>query len=258
MKKNALLIPALVAALLFANQISANEFIIKPLTLIAGPGQSVPFQVMSSAVFMVSQEIEPPGLVGVRVIEEGENEPRDVSLQENTTLRTLDGAFVPKKIGTAVIYGHRSPAVWTRTSKGWFPRGKRGLSDVQSSGRYEKYAKALVKIGGASEGFDRVVGHRLEIVPVDNPLKAVPGDELEFKILFEGRTLLSVPVYATYDGFSSSPDTYAFFRQPQGGLPVKVKITRPGTWMVRIEHRLPGNEDFDNDFIRATLVFRVD
>jgi uncharacterized GH25 family protein len=102
-----------------------------------------------------------------------------------------------------------------------------------------------------------VVGHRLEIVPVGNPAAAKTGDEITFKVLFEGKPL-STPVFATYDRFSESETTYAYYTEAADDGTARVKITHPGLWMVRVENTVPEkSEDHDTYVARAVLVFRA-
>ncbi len=105
--------------------------------------------------------------------------------------------------------------------------------------------------------YETVVGDRLEIVPVTNPAAAKVGDEITFKVLFEGQPL-STPVFATYDRFSENETTYAYYTEAANDGTAKVQITHPGLWMVRVETKVPEKtEDHDSYLARAVLVFRV-
>ncbi len=80
---------------------------------------------------------------------------------------------------------------------------------------------------------------------------------MEFRILFDGKPF-STNVYATFDGFSDNANTYAYFTETDEGGSAKVKITHPGTWMVRVQHEINGaTEDYDKHVMRAVLVFGV-
>jgi uncharacterized GH25 family protein len=94
-------------------------------------------------------------------------------------------------------------------------------------------------------------------VPVTNPAAAKVGDEITFKVLFEGQPL-SMPVFATYDRFSESETTYAYYTEAANDGTAKVQITHPGLWMVRVETKVPEKtEDHDSYLARAVLVFRA-
>jgi uncharacterized GH25 family protein len=108
-----------------------------------------------------------------------------------------------------------------------------------------------------TKGIGRWWGDRLEIVPVTNPAAAKVGDEITFKVLFEGQPL-STPVFATYDRFSESETTYAYYTETANDGTAKVQITHLGLWMVRVEINVPEKtEDYDSHLARAVLVFRV-
>lgn len=66
-------------------------------------------------------------------------------------------------------------------------------------------------------------------------------------------------MYATFDGFSTNPNTYAYFTETDEKGIAKVKITHPGMWMVRAEKETAEQtEDYDKHILRAVLVFGVD
>ncbi|MCP4690021.1 MAG: DUF4198 domain-containing protein [Desulfobacterales bacterium] len=124
--------------------------------------------------------------------------------------------------------------------------------------KYEKFCKTLITAEKADDGCKRVVGHKLEIVPVDNPGNAPLGKDLAFQVLYDG-ALLAAEVHATYDGFSTIPNTYAYFTETDENGIAKVKITHPGTWMVRVQHTIDDSTpDYDKHVMRAILVFGVD
>jgi len=234
---------------------NAHEFIIKPVQVSTEAGNKLPFSVLAAHVFMISEEAEPIEQVEISLIEK-ENKS-NVELRENPIFLTLDGAVEPKKEGTAIIAGHRKGMIWSQTTQGWKQAGKKELKGVISSGKYEKFCKTLINVGKADDGYKKVVGHKLEIVPVSNPAEAMIGKDMEFKILFDGKPF-STSVYATYDGFSTNPNTYAYFTETNEEGIAKVKITHPGVWMVRVEKEIAEpTEDYDNHVIRAVLVLGV-
>ncbi|MBI9092928.1 MAG: DUF4198 domain-containing protein, partial [Desulfobacterium sp.] len=98
---------------------------------------------------------------------------------------------------------------------------------------------------------------KLEIVPMTDPATVKINTEMEFKVIYDGKPL-STEVYATYDGFSSTPNTYAYFTECNDQGVAKVIITHPGTWMVRVQKKLEvPTQDYDSHVMRAVLVFEV-
>jgi uncharacterized GH25 family protein len=246
----------LVLALVFSPLAMAHEFIIKPVSMAPEPGEKLPFSVISAHVFMVSEEMEPLDQVDVSLIR-GETKT-NVDLVKNPTLMTLDGIVNLEDQGTYILCGHRKGMLWSQTTQGWKQAGKKGLSGVISSGKYEKFCKVLVNAGQSDEGYRQVIGHDLEIIPMGNPADVKVGDEASFKILFKGAPL-STKVYATYDGFSRHPNTYAYFTETdENGVGI-VKIHHAGRWMVRVENKIETKtEDYDTHALRAVLVFDIE
>lgn len=233
----------------------AHEFIIKPVQTHVEPNQKIPFSVVSCHVFMVSEEMEPGDQVDVSLITGNSVTP--IKLHSNPTLMSHDGVVKCESEGYAVISGHRQGMIWTQTTQGWKQESKKNLKGVVSSGKYEKFCKTLIKAGKATHGYDTIVKDKLEIVPMTNPAAAAVNTEMEFKILYDGNPL-STEVYATYDGFSANPNTYAYFTECNDQGIAKVKITHPGTWMVRVQKKVEQpTEDYDAHVMRAVLVFGV-
>lgn len=242
-------------ALALSGTAFSHEFIVKPVQTHPSPGQTLPFSVVSAHVFMSSEEMEPVDRVSVQLLKGEGNE--DISLAENETLMTLDGAAKIPGDGTCILAGHREGMIWTQTAQGWKQASKKGLSGVISSGQYEKFCKTLVTAGAADDGYKTVVGHALEIVPEDNPAGVRPGDEAAFRVLYEGKPL-STEVRATCDGFSSRPNTYAYLTETDETGVAHVRIDRAGLWMIRAEHKIDEpTEDYDTRVIRSVLVFDV-
>ena len=242
-------------ALFGANTAFGHEFILKPVALKTVPGGVLPFSVVSAHMFMVSEEMEPPDQVKVQLMGKTESEP--VELKPNEMLMTLDGQVKPKSEGTYILAGHRAGMIWTQTTQGWKQASKKGLTGVLGSGLYEKFGKTVITCGKSDDNYAKVVGHALEIVPVSDPSQARVGDYIAFKVLFNGQPL-STEVWATYDGFVDIPNTYAYFTETNGDNLALVKITHPGTWMLRVQKVNPkGTEDYDKHVMRAVLVFEV-
>lgn len=65
-------------------------------------------------------------------------------------------------------------------------------------------------------------------------------------------------VYATYDGFSSRPNTWAYMTETDENGVAYVKLHHPGIWMIRAENKIDqATEDYNTQVIRSVLVFNV-
>lgn len=239
--------------ILISGHASAHEWILKPQHWQAyHSGQVLPFSVVSSHVFMKSEEMENPDNVAASY------EGKEVPLVPNETYQCFDGKVTLGKAGTAILRSHRKGEIWSKTTQGMKKGDRKTLKGVIESRKYEKFCKTLLPVDGSSEGFDRVVGDALEIVPIDDPLKARVGDDVRFKILYNGQPVSPEIITATYDGFSDTPNTYAYFTEPYGDGEAKVRISAPGLWMVRVQHAVDvQGKDYERHFMRAVLVFPV-
>jgi len=232
--------------LVFVSLAQSHEFIIKPASSYAKPGEKLPFNVLSTHVFMTGEELLSAAAVKVSLLEGGKSV--DLPLKENNISQTLDGSATLQSRGTAIVAGHLLEPVETVSSQ---ETGK------PQKARFEKFSKALIVVESADKNYEKVLGHRLEIIPTTNPMAARIGDELTFKVLFDGKPL-QANVFATYDGFSRYYSTYAYVTESREGI-AHIKISHPGTWLVRVEKRIGEiGKPYELLVLKATLVFSVE
>jgi nickel transport protein len=114
-----------------------------------------------------------------------------------------------------------------------------------------KFAKALLNSGSASRGFDRVVGHRLELVPRTDPF-ATGGGDLQLEVMFDGKPLAGATVHAYGEG-STDPTKYVADR---AGI-ARLRPSRAGQQILSVSHELPSRHPdlATRDVYTATLVF---
>ena len=226
--------------------VRAHEFIIKPQQLRVEGGAKLPFNILATHFFMISEEVEPVNTVKAWFVE-GEKRTA-IELKENHVLQTLDGVAPLNRKGTALLIGHLQEPIEAVKGEG---------SNKTRRIKREKFAKALITVSTDDDSYKKTLGHKLEIVPVSNVMKARIGDELSLKILLDGKPLKS-PVQATYDGFSRRYNTYAYATETLEDGMAYVKVNNPGIWMVRVEKRIEEPaKDYDLYSLKATLVFAV-
>jgi len=219
MRKTLLSLALTALALTPSMSACAHEFMVIPeLWQQYRTDQIVPLSVYSTHVYVRGEELEPEG--STRLFHDGQELP----LTANSDWQTWDSKVKLAGEGTAIIAGHRLPMLYENI-------------------KYEKFAKLLLPTGEKTDGFNKVLGQRLEIVPLDDPFKAEPGDEIRFRILLDGKPVLVDEVYATYDGFSDIPNAWAFCSSPTAYGEATVKITRPGLWIVRVGLKLDEKGD---------------
>jgi uncharacterized GH25 family protein len=223
----------------------AHEFIVKPHRFHVNPGEKVSFSVLAAHVFMISDEMEPLNTVKIWLLEESKK--AELKLRENPKARTLDGEALLNRQGTAILVGQLEEPVETRAAQEGRPVAKI---------KREKFSKTLLVVGSPDKSYEKVLGHQLEIVPLSNPAVVRAGEELRVKLLLHGKPLNAM-VFATYDGFSKHDNTYAYATESKEGV-AHIKLTQPGTWMVRVENRREVQQkEFNQHVLKAVLVFSV-
>ncbi len=243
------------SVLIYASSLSAHEFILKPVKTKVKADTILPFSIMSSHVFMISEETEPIEHVKVTLI--GPNKITGVPIVTNDTLMTLDGAAKIKTDGNYLLSGHREGVIWCNTTQGWKQGSKKGLSGVVSSGKYEKFCKVLLSGPKPNDIYKKVLGDTLEIVPLTNPEAVQPGEEIAVQVLFKGKPV-STEIKATYDGFSDRPNTYAYVTEANEKGVAYVNIDHEGLWMIRAEYKDKAmTEDYDTHVLRTLFIFEI-
>lgn len=108
-------------------------------------------------------------------------------------------------------------------------RRKLGESDREGRERYSRFIKSLLQVGDKrDETYKKLIGLKLEIVPLENPYSKKIGDDLKFQVLFDGKPLVGRTVFA--DNRNSA--TQKLVTDGEGRI--TMKIERGGLWLVRL------------------------
>ncbi|PRQ00477.1 Nickel uptake substrate-specific transmembrane region [Enhygromyxa salina] len=117
---------------------------------------------------------------------------------------------------------------------------------VEEHERYTRSIKSLIRVGERSRGrlHRKPLGHRMEIVLLDDPYRMQPGEPLRAKVLFAGKPLAGVAVSALHsrvNGVVTARGT-----TDAGGV-VAFMIDQPGAWLLRLVYMQPcaGRRDED-------------
>lgn len=141
-------------------------------------------------------------------------------------------------------HGHRN------TSKLQVPDGAESLSSM-------KYAKALLQIRSATSNlYTKIVGHRLELVPLDDPFTMKSGESLSVKVYFEGKPLSGVFVELG-DGITPmEEENIPRFKTDEQGI-AAIPLAKVGPQLLVVDYLVPGvyPELAAHDLHNATLSF---
>ncbi|HJT19452.1 MAG TPA: DUF4198 domain-containing protein [Nitrospira sp.] len=141
-------------------------------------------------------------------------------------------------------YGHRN------TSRLQIPDGADSLSSM-------KYAKTLLPIrSAASNPYRTIVGHRLELVPLDDPFTLKPGASLSVRVYFEGKPLRGASV-EWGDGVTPMEEQdIPRFKTDEQGIAV-IPLAKTGPQLLVVDHFVPAahHKLAARDLHNATLSF---
>ncbi len=151
----------------------------------------------------------------------------------------LETPFQFKQEGYYIVYASTKSGYYTMALKGGeIHHYSKPMDEVEGrilvSSFYQQFAKAILKSGNPSRGFDRAVGFKMELIPLEDPSGLKSGDFIRLRVLFRGRPLPFVPVYATYEGFSTRDD-YAFATETDEKGIAEIRILHWGRWMVKAQ-----------------------
>jgi len=134
-------------------------------------------------------------------------------------------------------------------------RAQRGQTAARSREIYSRCAKALLQAGnGPAQGYDRVLGLPLELVPGTSPAGLPAGGELPVTLLFRGKPLAGALVVAVP---RDAPAARVSGRTGADGR-VRLRLDRPGDWLVKAVHMEPAPKGSGADWesFWASLSFR--
>ncbi len=106
---------------------------------------------------------------------------------------------------------------------------------------YSRCAKLLLQSGIApDETYSRVAGLPLEIIPLQNPYRLKQGDEMSFKVLYEGKPLpfALVKVWNRKNNNTILQDIYT----QKDGI-ITTRLGNTGSWMISSVKMVPSKEE---------------
>ena len=141
----------------------------------------------------------------------------------------------------------------------WVIRQREAAGTAATPGRerFRRSAKALLKVGGQSDGAStRSTGQRLEILPLEDPLALAAGATLRFQLRFEGQPRPGVLVKAWHKQ-GGQVTTIRGTTDPQGRFDMTLPFA--GNWMLNAVHMVPatGSAEIDWDSFWGSLSFQL-
>ncbi len=160
--------------------------------------------------------------------------------------------------GTYIIAAERKTGFYTKTTKGGKRQSKKGLSNVLSCSLSHMSMKGLLTVGKERTQVDRKVGQSLEIIPLANPAELSAGDYLPLQLLLHGKPYKGM-IFATYMGFSTEKDVFAYTAKTDRQGYGKIRILQPGIWLIKAEYSqpYPDQDECDEEKFIATLTLEV-
>ena len=133
-------------------------------------------------------------------------------------------------------------------------RTKAGTLSDSARENFARCAKLVVQVGGkTNDTYQKVTGLTYEIVPLSNPYSIKKGDELKFKVLFQGKpaAFAQVKVWNRGEGKTFVQN---IFTEKDGTL--TTRLSNSGMWMISSVKIIPSKQKFtDWQSFWATLTF---
>lgn len=173
--------------------------------------------------------------------------------REGTYLITMEGenAFVelPAERFNAYLKEHALDNVATL-------REKANATDKPGREMYRRISKLMVHVGQeVDDGYKKVAGLPLEIIPGKHPSTMKKGDLVQFKILFNGKPEFGARVYV-WNNKNNKIFNQPVYSQQDGTI--DVRIFNDGDWMVSVVKMIPvSNPKAEWQSFWSSLVFHV-
>ena len=272
---------AVAATLVSAAVLTAHDFWLVPNALTFAPGTSLEVLGQSGSSFPKSGGVTQPAQVAeARIVgKSSDDKITDLSVSG----KSLKLTHKPAAAGQYVV----AVALVSRTAKTTPAALQRYIAlegAPELAARYEqegkypkvdsvsritaKYAKTIVEVGSnGPRAFDKLLGHALEIVPLDDPAHTHAGGSMRVRLLFHGKPVANAHLRAGWGSPAAVHDTTAGPVTPSrpdqvivtdaGGV-AKVAVSEAGLWNVRTVYgaAMQGMPEHWEVFF-STMVFSV-
>lgn len=264
------------AILMVAGILSAHDFWLVPNAFTVAGGGSIEVRGQTSSRFPTSESaVVPERVAEARVIAgTGDTRVTDLSVSEKSLLLRHKPAGMGQHIVAVALVARTSKTTPAGLKRYIALEGNTALAErYEREGTYPKvdsltqraakFAKTIVEVGrGGPRLFDRVVGHLLELVPLNDPALLRAGDSLTVRLIYRGQPVAGTELHAGAAPDSSSqpnadarPKDLGVVTNSQGVA--RIPLNRSGLWNVRTLYAAPGTSAIEWDVSFVTLVFEV-
>ncbi len=156
---------------------------------------------------------------------------------------------VNPKADTLLVSVNYDHGIWTEDSNEIaVNKPKYEVPGYRSSVHQKMFAKALL---GWSPAANKPTGARLEIIPLENPFRIKPGDELSVQVMYEGAPLAGaeLEMLGVFDLFLTNREGRISLPVPDQGFHYILAYHRIG---------LKDHPDTDTEKLSANLTFTID
>jgi hypothetical protein len=102
------------------------------------------------------------------------------------------------------------------------------------------FAKLIFQVGEKQDNtYEKPLGWPVEIIPDRNPASVKVGDQVRFKILFDGKPVFGVRA-KLWNRFDNRTTLQNIYTQQDGTI--EARISSPGPWMVTVMKMIPSKE----------------
>ena len=165
----------------------------------------------------------------------------------------------PVGAGVALLVAEYDNGYWSKNASGATVNTSRLNNPKTTMASHNlKYGKALVATGPVHAGFDRVLGQKLELIPLADPLALKAGDTLPVAVRFNGKPLVGAGVEIGDSVTGIPEEKIARYETDAKGV-ARVPIVKTGWAVVGVDHeeKSPLPRLADKEKYTATLVFRL-
>jgi len=162
--------------------------------------------------------------------------------------------------GSYILAGTYKATYWTKTkdNKWLMGKTKQDISNSIYCDKASMFAKSIINIGNNNDDFvTKSIGHKLEIIPLDNPIDFKVGVPFKVKVLLNGKPAKTLKVKGTFGSYTKNQ--FAFFGTTDLRGEIEITPLRGGKWilMTKSSKPLKDTKKCDKEFNAASLTFQI-